>query len=106
MAPSHSSTITRVGVAPVIHRAMLTPMICTIFVLVLISVFFVWSRQQVLNLQYDIASLESNVRSARQEATKLQVEVAMLRQPRRIEELARNDLGLVMPDPRKIIVIR
>jgi cell division protein FtsL len=106
MAPSHSSTITRVGAAPLIHRAMLTPLICTILGLVLISVFFVWSRQQVLNLQYDIASIESSIRSARQEAAKLQVEVTMLRQPRRIEELARNELGLVMPDPRKIIVIR
>lgn len=106
MAPSHSSAITRVGSAPIIHRAMLTPLISAILGLVLISVFFVWSRQQVLNLQYDIASIESKIRSAKQESTKLQVEVTMLRQPRRIEELARNDLGLVMPDPRKIIVVR
>jgi len=106
MAPSHASTITRVGSAPIIHRAMLTPLIGVILSLVLISVFFVWSRQQVLNLQYDIASIESSVRSARQEATRLQVEVAMLRQPLRIEKIAREELGLVMPDPRRIIVIR
>lgn len=106
MAPSHSSTITRVGAAPLIHRAMLPPMLCTILVLALISIFFVWSRQQVLTLQYDIASIESSIRSARQEASKLQIEATMLRQPRRIEELARNELGLVMPDPRKIIVVR
>lgn len=105
MAPSHSSAITRVGSAPIIHRTMLTPLIGAILGLVLISIFFVWSRQQVLNLQYDIASIESKIRSAKQESTKLQVEVSMLRQPRRIEELARNDLGLVMPDPRKIIVV-
>lgn len=106
MAPSHSSTITRVGAAPLIHRAMLPPMLCTILGLALISIFFVWSRQQVLTLQYDIASIESSIRSARQEASKLQIEATMLRQPRRIEELARNELGLVMPDPRKIIVVR
>jgi cell division protein FtsL len=106
MAPSHASTITRAGSAPIIHRAHLTPLIGVMLALVLISVFFVWSRQQVLNLQYDIASIESTIRSARQEATNLQVEVTMLRQPQRIETLARNDLGLVMPDPRKIIVIR
>lgn len=106
MAPSHASTITRVSSPPIIHRAMLTPLISVILGLVLISVFFVWSRQQVLNLQYDIANLESSIRSAQQEATNLQVEVTMLRQPQRIEKLARTDLGLVMPDPRKIIVIR
>ena len=106
MAPSHSSAISRVGSAPIIHRAMLIPMFSTILVLLVVSVFFVWSRQQVLNLQYDIASIESTIRSARQESTKLQVEVAMLRQPQRIARLAREEFGLVMPDPRKIIVIR
>lgn len=106
MAPSHSSTITRIGSAPIIHRSMLPPMLFSLIALVFISVFFIWSKQQVLNLQYDIAAIESNIRSAKQEEAKLQVEVTMLRKPQRIEGLARQQLGLVMPDPRKIIVIR
>lgn len=106
MAPSHSSTITRIGSAPVIHRGMLLPVIWAILGFVLISIFFVWSRQQVLSLQYDIASIESRIRHARQESAKLQVEAAMLRQPRVIEDFARNNLGMTMPDPRKIIVVR
>lgn len=105
MAPTHSSTIIRIGSAPIINRAMLPPLLAGIVVLVALSIFFVWSRQRVLNLEYDIASLESGIRNARQETTRLKLEVAMLRQPTRIEQLAREEFDLVMPDPRKIIVV-
>jgi hypothetical protein len=53
MAPSHSSTITRVGAAPLIHRAMLTPLICAILGLALLSVFCLVAATGS-TLQYDI----------------------------------------------------
>lgn len=106
MASPYSSTITRVGTAPLVNRAMLIPLIGGIAILVTLSIFFVWARQQVLNLEYDIAGLESSIRAARQETTKLDLEATMLRQPSRIEQLAREEFNLVMPDPRKMIVIR
>lgn len=106
MAPSISSTITRAGTAPVVNRTMMTPLLFGVAVVLAMSVFFVWTRQRVLNLEYEISSVESGIRAARQETTKLQLETAMLRQPSRIEELARNEFGLTMADPRQMIVVR
>lgn len=106
MAPSHSSTISRAGNAAVINRSAMMPLFACIAIALALSIFFVWTRQRVLNLEYEISSLESGIRSGRQETNKLQLENAMLRQSSRIEALARDQFGLTMPDSRQMIVIR
>jgi cell division protein FtsL len=89
-----------------LERPRLLPVLTFTALLLAVSLFFVWSRLQVTNLEYDISSLEGQVRVTRQETRRLQVEAASLRSPERIEQIARTELGLHLPSPDQILTVR
>lgn len=71
-----------------------------------VTVFFtsaalahVWVRLQVVRLGYQISRETDREKRLQQVHRKLQVERALLRSPERLERLARERLGLTMPDP-------
>jgi cell division protein FtsL len=72
-----------------LQRPRLLPSFVFVALLLLISLFIVWSRLQVVNLDYDIASLETQLRSLQHESQELRLESASLSRPARIEQLAR-----------------
>jgi cell division protein FtsL len=88
------------------RRAFLYPSFLFIFLVFVISVFFVWSRVELVHLEYDISSMEGKLRTLKQEQRCLRLEVASLRSPSRIEQVARNDLGMHMPNPEQILVVK
>lgn len=88
-----------------LHRPSLFPLFLFIALLLVISLFFVWSRLQVLHLEYDLSSLEGRVRDLQQQERRLRVEAASLRNPGRIEQLAKNQLGLRLPAPAQVISV-
>lgn len=90
----------------VFQKPRLIPLMLFVALIFGISLFFVWSRIQVFQFEYAISSLESELREGGQENRKLRLEVASLRNPSRIERLARNELGLRLPDPAQIISVR
>jgi cell division protein FtsL len=74
--------------------------------LLLVTVFFttaalahVWVRLQVVRLGYKISQETEREKRLQQIHRKLQVEKALLRNPERLERLARERLRLAMPDP-------
>ena len=87
----------------VVHRPRLTPVFIAIFLVAVLSLVFVWSRLQAINLEYDISRIESQIRSANQEVKGLKLEAAHLGSHQRIEGLARQKLGLRLPAPGQII---
>jgi len=74
-------------------------------VLMVVSLFFVWSRITVVNLEYNISSLGNQMRQLEQDNQKLRLEAAHLRNPERIEREARSKLGLRMPTLEQVIII-
>jgi cell division protein FtsL len=88
-----------------LSRPKLLPLFVFIAILLATSLFFVWSRIQVINLQYDISSLEGRLRTLNQESRRLQLEAASLRNPGRVEQVARHDLGLHHPAPDQVITV-
>ncbi|MBE0597349.1 MAG: cell division protein FtsL [Desulfuromonadales bacterium] len=88
-----------------LHRPRLFPLFLFIAVLLVISLFFVWSRLQVVHLEYDLSSLEGRVRDLTHEERRLRVEAASLRNPGRIEHLAKNQMGLRLPAPAQVITV-
>jgi cell division protein FtsL len=88
-----------------LQRPRLLPSFVFVAMLLLISLFIVWSRLQVVNLDYDIASLETQLRSLQHESQELRLESASLSRPARIEQLARARLGLRFPSPEQIITV-
>lgn len=89
-----------------LHRPHLLHAFTFIAILLVVSLFFVWSRLQVVNLEYNISSLESRVRDLSQETKRLKLEAASLRNPVRIEQVAKAELGLRLPTPEQIIIVQ
>lgn len=89
-----------------LHRPHLVHSFTFIAILLVVSLFFVWSRLQVVNLEYNISSLESRVRDLSQETKRLKLEAASLRNPVRIEQVAKAELGLRLPTPEQIIIVQ
>ncbi len=75
-------------------------------ILLSVSLFFVWSRLQLVNLQYEISKAESRLREAQREVRCLRLEAASLRHPGRIEEVAKKRLGLRNPAPAQVVYVK
>jgi cell division protein FtsL len=88
-----------------LQRPRIFPVLVFMAVIMAVALFFVWSRLQVVNLEYGISSLEGRLRNLQQESRGLQVEVATLRSPVRIEQMARRELGLRLPAPEQVITV-
>jgi cell division protein FtsL len=88
-----------------LQRPRLLPLFAFIAILLVVSLFFVWSRIQVVNLAYDISSLESRLRGMQQETQRLRLEAASLRSLARIERFAASELGLRLPAPEQVVTV-
>jgi cell division protein FtsL len=85
-------------------KTMLT---CLVLMLVFIAelLFYTWCRVQCTQIKYDIAELikQNQQLSAMQDNLKL--ELAHLKKPQRIAKIARDQLGLISPSAKQIIII-
>jgi len=88
-----------------LRRPSLLPVLGFISLLLMVSLFFVWSRVQVTGLEYEMSQLESKLRGLRQEASNLSLEAASLRDPERIERVARKELNLRLPSSEQVITV-
>lgn len=88
-----------------LRRPNLVPVLVFISLLLLVSLFFVWSRVQVTSLEYEMSQLQTTLRDLRQEATNLSLEAASLRDPKRIERVARTELNLRLPSSEQVITV-
>jgi len=70
------------------------------------SLFYVWSRIQVIQLGYDISNALKEERTLTEANKKLRLEIATLKSYARIEKLAAEELRMGKPKPEQVIVIR
>lgn len=89
----------------VLQRPRLFPILSFVIILMCMALVFVWSRIEVVNLEYEISSNQERVRALQQEGSRLQLEAASLSSPARIESMARTRLGLRMPAPEQVVTI-
>jgi cell division protein FtsL len=80
----------------------------TLFMLFLIagSLFYVWSRIQVIQLGYEISTALKEERVLLGANKRLRLEIATLKSYARIEKIAVEELRMVKPKPNQVIVIR
>lgn len=69
------------------------------------ALFYVWQHIQVVRLGYEIEQLKTERAALVQREKELMLKIARLKSPKRVEEIARQKLGLVAPAPSQIIVI-
>ena len=80
-------------------------MICMVL-LTVVSVFHVWSRFKLVDLNLQISEASSLLKEAEQEQKRLNLEVASLRTPARIEAIAKNELGMALPTEHQVVLVK
>ena len=69
-------------------------------------IFLVWSRIQVTQLGYRISQASHEQQQLLQKNSELKIEEASLKTPGRIEDLAKNQLGLINPEPHQKVFVQ
>jgi cell division protein FtsL len=64
--------------------------------------FYAWQHFECIQLRYQLEQLESRHVQAAELNQQLQVEVAILRSPARVDGIARQQLGLTVPVPGQV----
>lgn len=80
-------------------------MICMI-VFTIVSVFHVWSRFKLVELNLQSSEASRLLNEAEQEQKRLKLEAASLKSPGRIEAIAKNDLGMALPTEQQVILVK
>jgi len=71
-----------------------------------VSLFYVWSRIQVIQLGYEISDAMKQQRALLEAGKKLRLEIAELKSYGRIERIAVEELKMSKPTPDQVVVIR
>lgn len=80
-------------------------MICMIL-FTIVSVFHVWSRFRLVELNLQISEISRQLKETEQEQKRLKLEAASLKTPGRIETIAKNELGMALPNELQVIHVK
>ena len=67
--------------------------------------FYTWCRVQCRQLGYQTVAMEKTYQENKTLQKSLKVEIVRLNSPERIERIGREQLGLLPPDPKQIVVL-
>lgn len=84
------SLITLLMIAPIVALAFLS----------------VWQRNEIIQVGYEIGTLQKERKRLRQAQRELRAEVENLTAVERIEQIASNQLGMEPPKPEQIVFLR
>ncbi len=70
------------------------------------SLFYVWSRIQVIQLGYEISNALKTERTLTEENKRLRLEIATLKSYARIEKVAVEELRMSKPRPEQVVLLR
>lgn len=77
-----------------------------IVIVTAVSVFHVWSRVRVMDLNLQVGELRRELKEQEQEQGRLKLEVASLKMPARIETLANGELGMSLPTEQQVVQVK
>jgi cell division protein FtsL len=84
-----------VGPGPVLIVALSGAILCVGF-------FYVWTRMQLVQIGYEISSLENKNNDLKKRKRELLLEIASLQSPQELEKKA-DKIGLVLPAMGKVV---
>jgi cell division protein FtsL len=64
-----------------------------------------WERVRIRETEYQLERVRTECDGIRQQNHLLRVERASLRSPQRIDQIARNDLGMTLTSPRQVMLL-
>lgn len=77
-----------------------------IIVVLLFTVFYLWSRLEVVSLGYEIAKASDERGGLMDDNRRLKLEILSLKSPQRIETIAIDRLDLVYPKGEQVIIVK
>jgi cell division protein FtsL len=89
-----------------VDRNLIFVALMVAFVFLGCALFYVWAHHQVISLSYEISKASQEEQNLVQVNKKLRLELASLKSPKRIENMAVKDLGLVNPQKEQLIIVR
>ena len=81
-------------------------LIAIMALITVVSVFHVWSRVKVVDLNLQVGELRRELKEQEQEQSRLKLEVASLKVPARIEALAKGELGMSLPTEQQVVLVK
>jgi len=89
------------------QRWDLLPYLITVLALLtLLSLFHVWSRVKLIDLNLQITEGNRVLKELQQEKNMLRLEVVSLKNPARIEAGAKGELGMALPTDQQVILVK
>ena len=67
--------------------------------------FYTWSRVQCIQIRYEIAELKADQERLVTLRDSLKIELERLKSPKRIAKIAKQQLGLMAPTSKQLIII-
>ena len=77
--------------------------ICSLLALVFVNV---WQQTKVKEIGYEVGRLKERSEDLENENMKLKLKIDELKSPKRIEEIAVKELGMIVARPEDIVVFR
>ncbi len=96
----------RVSPAKGIDRNLAFVALVVSLVFLCCSLLYVWAHHQIISLGYEISRAGQEEQALFQENKRLRLELAALKTPGRIENIALNELGFVNPQKEQLIIVR
>ena len=81
--------------------------VCLIFMGLFIGelLFYTWCRVQSIQVRYEISELTADQVRLMMLQDNLKIELARLKSPRRIAKIAKEQLGLILPTNKQLMLI-
>lgn len=88
------------------RRIQYSYLVVVAFVLMIVSLVYVWSHVQMTKLEYRVAAEIGTKERLLAEQKRLKAEMATLRSPKRIEAIAKGALHMAYPERDQVIFIK
>ena len=85
---------------------LLPALLLILVILTAVSIFHVWSRVKIIDLNLQLGEQRRQVKELQQEQNRLKLESASLKTPARIEAVAQQELGLSLPTNQQVVIVR
>jgi len=87
---------------PAVRRAALFTAVVLSAAVLFVGLFYVWTRMQIVQIGYEISTLEDKNKDLKNRKRELMLEMASLQSPGELEKKA-GKLGLVFPAVGKVV---
>ncbi len=88
---------------PRIGRAGMLAAAALVVAFLLVGLFYVWMRMQLVQIGYEITDMEKRNNVLKNRQRELMVEITSLQNPAELEKQAREKAGLISPEVGKVV---